>query len=132
MCSSDLWAPILGVLGGNDELVHQGAIAAVYRFVLQWAAERGADGVDIGRTRPSLMDSIAWYKAKWGFRPERDALAHLVAVRLGPHCAAIRERFASRRILVQEGDGVSLLDVLASAKEAGPREPDVASAVRDE
>jgi hypothetical protein len=107
-----IWTPLLGVLDGSSDLLREGALAALYKFLLVWGAERGAENVDIGRTRPSLSDSIAWYKSTWGFRPVPDPLAHLVAVRLGPGTSPIRDRLASRRILIQHED-----DVLTTVQE---------------
>jgi hypothetical protein len=108
-----VWAPVLGVLGGDAELVRQGAIAALYKHLLDWSREHGVETIDMGRTRASVADGAAWFKHKWGFRPRPDPLAHLVALRIGPGAAPVRERLAALRILVQCGDGLHLL-------EAGP------------
>jgi hypothetical protein len=102
-----VWAPMLGVRSGCGDPLREGTIAALYKFVLSWAAERGALTVDGGRTRPSLSDSIAWYKAKWGFQPVPDPLSHLVALKFGAGTATIQARLASRRILLERSEGVS-------------------------
>jgi hypothetical protein len=115
-----VWAPLLGVLGGDPELVRQGALAALYKFQLEWAAERGADTFDIGRTRPAMTDGVAAYKAKWGFRPEVDPLAHLVAVRPARRALPIHERLASRRILHEQADAVRVLAAPPARSGAAP------------
>jgi hypothetical protein len=120
-----VWTPLLGVLDGDARLLQEGALAALYKFLLEWASDRGAETVDIGRTRPSLSDGIAWYKSKWGFTPVPDPLAHLVAVRLGPGTSPIRDRLQSRRILIQYEDDVRPLTTF----EAPPTSTSAAAAL---
>jgi hypothetical protein len=102
-----LWTPLIGVHGGSEELVHEGAIAALYKFVNEFARRNGIETLDMGRTRPSAAQGLAWYKAKWGFRPEPDPLAHMVALRLEPAAPELARRLAERRILLQGPEGVS-------------------------
>lgn len=79
-----LWLPIGGVRGGDPILLHQGAWVAAWALTLGWARAEGCRTIDAGRTGPRLSDGVARFKWKWGLRPVRDPLAHLMAVRIGP------------------------------------------------
>jgi hypothetical protein len=100
------WMPMIGVLDGDTELVHRGAIAVMYKFLVQWARQQGLETVDIGRTKPFLTDGTAWYKSKWGFVPQPDPLAHLVAVRVVPDASAVRGRLTQLGLMHELTDGV--------------------------
>lgn len=58
----------LGVLGGDRDLVRKGALAAIYYFALQLAAQRGHTRLFLGGSRPFLTDGALRYKSKWGLR----------------------------------------------------------------
>jgi hypothetical protein len=56
----------LGTLKGDLELVKEGAIAALYYFIIELARTRGYQFVDFRGSRPSLCDGLLRYKSKWG------------------------------------------------------------------
>jgi hypothetical protein len=56
----------LGTLEGDLKLVKEGAIAALYYFILKTAREIGCTTVDFRGSRPSLADGLLRYKSKWG------------------------------------------------------------------
>ena len=64
--------------------------------------------LDFGRTSPSLDAGLARYKTKWGFAPEREVLARLVAIRPDPGHAGLAEAFAAHPFLVDEGDRLAV------------------------
>jgi hypothetical protein len=101
-----VWVPLIGVHEGSHELLREGAISALYQFLNEWVVRHGVRTIDLGRSKPSGADGVARYKAKWGFRPTPDPLAHLLALRFGPGGSAIRERLSERRVFEQRADGV--------------------------
>jgi hypothetical protein len=58
----------LGVLGADRNLVKAGALAAIYYFSLQHAANSGYQRLFLGGVRPFLNDGPMHYKKKWGVR----------------------------------------------------------------
>jgi hypothetical protein len=58
----------LGVVGGDRNLVKLGALAAIYYFAIQLAAERHHKRLYLGGARPFLNDGALQYKNKWGLR----------------------------------------------------------------
>lgn len=56
----------LGTLKGDRELVKEGAIAALYYFIIELARTRDCRIVDFRGSRPSLRDGLLRYKSKWG------------------------------------------------------------------
>ena len=56
----------VGTAGGDVTLIKQGAIAAVYYYSLDLARQLGCTLVDLRGSRPSLLDGLLRYKAKWG------------------------------------------------------------------
>lgn len=56
----------LGTVEGNIHLEREGAIAALYYFILQWARDIGCTSLDFRGSRPSLSDGLLRYKSKWG------------------------------------------------------------------
>jgi len=53
-----------------------GALAAVYYFLFRWARENGVRFVDLGGSRPHLMDGVFHHKTLWAAVPERDPWHH--------------------------------------------------------
>lgn len=66
----------IGVKDGDFKLVEEGAIAALYYFVILWAREQGYRRVDFGRSRAFLDDGVFRYKRKWGAKVVRDWWIH--------------------------------------------------------
>jgi hypothetical protein len=56
----------LGTVDGDLSLEREGAVAALYYFILKWAREVGCSTVDFRGSRPSLTDGLLRYKSKWG------------------------------------------------------------------
>jgi hypothetical protein len=56
----------LGTVNGDYELVKQGALAALYYYVIKLAQDLGCATVDFRGSRPSLYDGLLRYKKKWG------------------------------------------------------------------
>lgn len=94
------WAPIIGVRQGNFELVKDGVLTAVYSFLIAWARSHGVRELDLGRTSSFCRSGLAFYKAKWGLRPEIEPLSPLVAIRLDSDRPALRKAFESDPIFV--------------------------------
>lgn len=106
---ASVWAPLLALRGGDMRYLKEGGQAAVYRFLLDWARERGVGEVDLGRTAPFQKDGVAVFKRKWGYMPRPDPLAHRVALKL-PEGAAWLEELLSREALYTEtASGLALL-----------------------
>lgn len=99
-----LWLPFVGVRDGDFGLIQRGAISAVYRFIVERAHESGVRTLDFGRTSPFLDGGVARYKAKWGFAPEREVLARLVALRPDPDHVGLAKAFAAHPFLIDQGD----------------------------
>jgi hypothetical protein len=56
---------IVGLLDGNPELRHCGAISALYMRAVEQARIEGCKWVGLGAVRPSLTDGLLRFKAKW-------------------------------------------------------------------
>ncbi len=55
-----------GVLEADGQLMREGAIAAIYYFLLLWAHGAGHQTVNLGFCWPFLKDGIFQFKRKWG------------------------------------------------------------------
>jgi len=53
-----------------------GALAAGYYFLFRWARENGVRIVDLGGSRPHLMDGVFHHKTLWASVAERDPWHH--------------------------------------------------------
>jgi len=56
----------VGTLDGDPVLMKEGAIAALYYFIIDLARTRSCRTVDFRGSRPSLSDGVLRYKCKWG------------------------------------------------------------------
>src|SRR6267378_1000379 len=99
------WLAYLGTRDGDPAVMRRsGGLAALYDFAIRLAQQRGAQLIDMGRSRPWLTDGVTRYKWKWGFRPMTDlteALEH--AVRIVRADGAAAHRLATRRVIVRAG-----------------------------
>lgn len=59
---------LVGVKDGNFDYVKEGAIDAIYYFVVRRFKEKGYKKIDLGLSRPFLKDGVLRYKRKWGGR----------------------------------------------------------------
>ena len=99
-----LWFPLMGVRGGNPELLQRGAGVAALALPIEWARANNFRRVDLGRTGAFVNDGLQQYKRKWGFCPVPDPLSLVVAVR--PKSAAARQVFAREPVLIETDQGV--------------------------
>jgi hypothetical protein len=58
-----------GVLDGRDDILEEGALSAIYYYVLQWAHENRVQRCDICEVRPFVQDGVYQYKRRWGYQP---------------------------------------------------------------
>ncbi len=56
----------VGSLDGDPRLMKEGAIAALYYFIIELARMRGCQTVDFRGSRSTLTDGVLRYKSKWG------------------------------------------------------------------
>lgn len=62
----DFYAMVNGLQESRaEELLQQGALAAMYGFMMQQAIELGCSRVILGGSHPTLHDGVLRYKAKW-------------------------------------------------------------------
>jgi len=61
----------LGVKDGRRDYVQQGAIAAIYYFIILWGKERGYSKLDFGHCRAMLNDGVFRHKKRWGMRVQK-------------------------------------------------------------
>jgi hypothetical protein len=97
---STLWMPVMGLRQGDSNLLREGAYAAVFSLLFEWARGVGCTRVDAGRTSPFTLDGAHRFKRKWGLEPAADPLSHLIAVRVGE---AARPAFARQPVLADTG-----------------------------
>ncbi len=60
-----VYAIMIGVLGGSQQLVDEFAMAAGYYSILHWANQQGYRTVDFWGSKPYLT-GLFYYKRKWG------------------------------------------------------------------
>jgi hypothetical protein len=100
-----LWLSVSGVRHGDEVLFRQGAVAALFFEIFKWARAQGCRLIDAGRTSSFVNEGVHRSKRKWGLRPDRDPLAHLLAMRIGS-APALRHAFASQPVLVETRAGL--------------------------
>jgi hypothetical protein len=99
-----LWFPLLGVRGGDPQLLQRGASVAALALPVEWARTQGYRRLDLGRTGPFVNDGLQQYKRKWGLVPVPDPLSRLMAVWLGSDAA--RQAFRLEPVLVEDESGL--------------------------
>jgi GNAT acetyltransferase-like protein len=97
-----LWLSISGIRDGDDALLRQGVGVALWIKTFEYARQQGCRRIDAGRTSPFVNEGVHQYKRKWGLRPDLEPLAHLVAMRVGPH-PALQRAFAAQPLLIDAG-----------------------------
>jgi len=65
----------LGVRDGDERLLREGALSALYLLTFEWARAQGYDRFDAGTTLPFPDDGLALFKTKFGLAPAPDPLA---------------------------------------------------------
>ena len=66
----------LGLRGNYTDLLHRGAMSAIYYELFRTARELGLGRVDLLRARPHRKDGVAMHKTRFGARPESDPWPH--------------------------------------------------------
>jgi hypothetical protein len=61
-----LYMLAMGTANGESAPMKQGALAAAYYYLIQYAGQQGCTRLDLGGSRPSLHDGVLRYKRKWG------------------------------------------------------------------
>jgi hypothetical protein len=75
--SADKICPLaVGLHRDFPEERQKGAVAAAYYFLFQWARKNGVRIVDLGGSRPHLMDGVFYHKSLWGAQPMREPWHH--------------------------------------------------------
>ena len=100
-----LWLPLMGLKRGDPALLKEGAYAAAFALLFEWARAQGCTHVDAGRTSAFTLDGVQRFKRKWGLQPAVDPLSHLIAVRVGPAAAAA---FGRQPVLIETGRGLQV------------------------
>lgn len=108
--SDALWTAHLGTRDAEPSIMRRGGVAALYAFAIEVAADRGADLLDMGRSRPWLADGVTRYKWKWGFRPFVDPGEPLEwAIRVVRADGAAACRFLESRPIMRGGARFSMI-----------------------
>jgi hypothetical protein len=108
--SSRIAAPV-----SDPELVENlHAVSATKKFLLDYAIEHGYRYLDLGRSRPQLMDGVLRHKKRWGARlldsPKELAEFHLSWRVLTP---AIAQWLRTTPLVIRDSGGLAGLTALA-------------------
>ena len=100
----------LGTVNGNINLEREGAISALYYFILQYACQEGYTVLDFRGCRPSLCDGLLRYKRKWGVTlyDKTDSYYDLL-VRWDQKNAVVREFLSHTPLIFRDAGGFSAL-----------------------
>jgi hypothetical protein len=100
----------LGTVDGNLNLEREGAIAALYYFMLQYARQEGCTVLDFRGSRPSLCDGLLRYKSKWGVTlyDKTDSYYDLL-VRWDQKNPVVREFLSHTPLIFRDAGGFSAL-----------------------
>jgi hypothetical protein len=101
-------APIvsyLGVKDGRIDLVKQGALSALYYYVIVWAKGKGYTKLDFGHSRPILNDGVFLYKKKLGMGIQRSPRSHRTLYLSINRFNSYLEQFFADNPLVHEDRG---------------------------
>ncbi len=100
----------LGTLAGNLDLVKEGAIAALYYFIIDMAQKRGCRVVDFRGSRPTLADGLLRYKSKWGaVLYDKTDSYHDLFVRWSRASDSVKEFLSQTPLIFRDGGGLSAL-----------------------
>ena len=96
---------LLGVQNADQQLIHEGAQAAVYYAVVHWANQEGFEAVNFEGCR-SYLGSLFQYKRKWGtsisIPPHQYEQVWIKIQRLTP---AVRQFLKDNPCIVSDGEG---------------------------
>lgn len=100
----------LGTLAGDLELVKEGAVAALYYFIINLAQQRGCRVVDFRGSRPTLSDGLLRYKSKWGAHlHEKTDSYYDLFVRWSRPSDVVKEFLARTPLIFRDEGGLSAL-----------------------
>ncbi len=110
----------LGLHGDYVDLLHRGAMSAIYYELFRRAREDGLGRVDLLRSRPHSGDGAAIHKSRFGARPERDPWPHALLAIYSPAGSALPP--AARDLLVEDPRGglARLADVAQASGQGSP------------
>jgi hypothetical protein len=111
-----VWA--IGVLNGDLDIVKEGAEAALYWHVVNFAYRGGYARIQFGGVRPSLNDGLLRYKRKWGAtlveKPDNHYDFLIAWDQWNPSVAG----FFSENPLIYRASGFSAIAALVSSQSA--------------
>lgn len=114
-------AVALGVRNGDQALVRNGAIAACYAQLLEFAQANGCLAVDLRGSRPSPLDGITRYKRKWGAELyDRIDVVTTTLVhwnRLTPAVMSLLQRLP---LIFRDDGGLSVVGIAGTAADLAP------------
>jgi hypothetical protein len=100
----------LGTVEGYLNLEGEGAIAALYYFIVKWAREMACTIVDFRGSRPSLCDGLLRYKSKWGVTLyDKTDSYHDLLVRWHQVNPVVTEFFSHTPLIFRDAGGFSAL-----------------------
>jgi len=101
---------VLGTAGGDLAALPSGALFALDVFVFEHARTLGCSHLDFGGSRPSPLDGLLLYKARWGAEVVDSRTTfydvHLWWPRLG---RPVRDVLARQPLVVRDPDGLAAL-----------------------
>jgi SAM-dependent methyltransferase len=102
----------LGLQGDYPDLLHRGALSAVYYELFRRARESGLRRVDLLRSRPHSADGVSLHKKRFGARPETDPWPHALLAIYPPATSELPA--PARDLLVEDPRGriVRLADLV--------------------
>lgn len=100
----------VGSLDGDPRLIKEGAIAALYYFIIELARMRGCRMIDFRGSRPSLRDGVLRYKSKWGaILYDKADSYHDLFVRWGHVNEVVKEFVSHTPLIFRDNGGLSAL-----------------------
>jgi len=102
----------LGTDVNADDLMAKGALSAIYHFAIEWAEREGYSYVDLGTTRPCLVDGVFRTKCRWGAQVVDDARSYDLVFRCAAGNPSVRRFFEKNPLVLRDGDGLSAIGAL--------------------
>jgi hypothetical protein len=109
-----------GAAGDPARPLREGAIAATYVHMLDYARSAGCAEIDLRGSRPSLDDGVTRYKRKWGASVyDRPDVLTTTLVHWHRMTPAAREFLAHTSLVFRDGGALSALVVARQGEQAG-------------
>jgi hypothetical protein len=97
---------LMGMLNADEKLFHEGALAACYYAIVDWANQRGHQGVVFGECVPRLKNGVFQYKRKWGgMVTYSDKVHKQIWVKIQRDTPAIRHFFKENPLIISDEQG---------------------------